>query len=63
MYDAFVQQIAHRVSRQDASAQVHHSDASGQSGHTARVGRSTGYEHNVRLAESGTLFYVHRGRR
>ena len=41
MYYDVVQQIAHRVVRQDTSAQVHHPDAGGQSGHLARPARST----------------------
>ena len=41
MYDAVAQEIAHRVVRQDRSAQVHHSDVSGQSGYHARKARST----------------------
>ena len=35
---------------------VHHSDVSGQSGYNARIARSTGYEPNVGLDESGHLF-------
>ena len=55
MYDVVVQQIEHRVVRQDFSAQVHHSDVSGQSGFSARIARSTCYEPNVGLDESGNL--------
>ena len=55
MYDAVVQQIALCVVRQDFSAQVHHSDVSGQSGFNSRMARSTGYEPNVGLDESGTV--------
>ena len=40
MYDAVVQQVAHRVVRHDMSAGVHHSDGSGQSGFNARIARS-----------------------
>ena len=44
-YDAVVQQIVHRVVRQqNTSAHVHHSNESGQSGYDARIARSTGYE-------------------
>ena len=39
MYDALVQQNAHRVVRQDISAQVHHSDVCGHSGYHARIAR------------------------
>ena len=41
MYDAVVQHIAHRVVRQDISAQVHYSDVSGQSGYNARTAHVT----------------------
>ena len=37
-------QIAHQVQRQVISAQVHHSDVSGQSGSIASTARSTGFE-------------------
>ena len=63
MYDVVVQQIEHRVVRQDISAQVHHSDVSGQSGYNARIARSTGYEPNVGLDESGNVFKNYCGRR
>ena len=56
MYDVVVQQIEHRVVRQDISAQVHHADVSGQSGCNARIARSTCYEPNVGLDESGNVF-------
>ena len=35
---------------------VHRSDVSGQSGYNVRTARSTGYEPNVALDESGTTF-------
>ena len=41
MYNSVVQHIAHHVERQKISAQVYHSDVSGQSGSIARVTRST----------------------
>ena len=50
-----MQQIALCVVRQDISAQVHHSDVSGQSGYNSRMARSTGYEPDVGLDESGTV--------
>ena len=37
-----MKQFAHHVERPDISAQVHHSDVSGQSSLTARIARSTG---------------------
>ena len=37
MYDAVVQQIAHRVVPQDLSAHMHHSDVHGESGDDART--------------------------
>ena len=40
MYDTVVQKMAHRVVRRDMSAQVRHSDVSGQSGYHARLARS-----------------------
>ena len=36
MYDAVVQQLAHRAEHQEGSAHVHHSDVSCQSGSIAR---------------------------
>ena len=51
-----MQHIAHRVVRQDISSQVHHWNVSGQSGFHARIARSTGYEPNVGLDESGPNF-------
>ena len=56
MYDAFVQQNTHLGVRPDTSAHVHSSDVSGQSGYNAGIARSTGYEPNVGLDESGTHF-------
>ena len=35
---------------------MHDSDVSGQSGHSARTARSTGYEPNLIQNESGTTF-------
>ena len=40
MYNSVVQHIAHHVEQQKISAQVHHSDVSGQSGSIARTARS-----------------------
>ena len=37
------------------SARVHHPDVSGQSGHNARIARSTVCEPNVGLDRSGTI--------
>ena len=54
MYDAVVQQIAHRVVRQNRSAHAHHSDVSGQSGYCARIAPSAGHEPNVGPDGSGT---------
>ena len=42
MYNSVVQHIEHHVEQQKISAQVHHSNVSGQSGSNARVARSTG---------------------
>ena len=57
MYDAVVQQIAHRVVRQALSAHMHHSDVHGQSGYDARIARPAGDEPNVEP------FFVGCGRR
>ena len=56
MHDAVALQLAHRVACQGICAQVHQSDASGQSGYNARTERSTGYEPNVGVDESETTF-------
>ena len=59
-----VQQLAQHVARQHISAQVHHSDVSGQSGsmlpeqHAPQVTSSTSFKMKVE-----PLFYVYRGRR
>ena len=42
--------------RQDISAQVHHSDVSGQSGSIARAARSTGHESSLIQNESEIQF-------
>ena len=58
MHGAVVQHIAHRLVHQDISAQVHHSDVSGQFGQIARAARSAGYEPNVGPDESGSPFMI-----
>ena len=56
MYDAIVQHVAHRVECQDISAQVRHSDVSGQTGSRARTARSTSDEPNLIQNERGTTY-------
>ena len=56
MFDAVLQQMAHHVDRKDLSAQVHHSDVSGQSGSIARTACSTGDVPNFVQDENGTMF-------
>ena len=61
MYDAVVQQLAHRVVRQHlyTFAHVHHSDVGGQSGYDTRIACSTDYEPNDCLDESGNCTCVY----
>ena len=49
-----VQHIAHQVEGQEKSAQVRHSDVSGESGSFVRMARSTRHEPNLIQNESGT---------
>ena len=58
MYNSVVQHIAHHVDCQKISAQVYHSDVSGQSGSIARVTRSTAGRDLSRQLQPKTLTHI-----